>query len=100
VDGVLAEVGDEELLALHAWSPPPLARRIARWAAEDRRRPLPVDGRDLLAAGLAGPAVGRALARVRTAFLDGEVSGREEALVLVAELARRARPRKGPRRKS
>jgi hypothetical protein len=100
VDAILSGLGAEELLALRAWSRPALARRIARWAAEDRGRPLPVDGRDLLAAGLDGPAVGRALARIRLALLDGELASREEALALAAELARRARPRKGPRRKA
>jgi tRNA nucleotidyltransferase (CCA-adding enzyme) len=94
VDGLLGAIPDEELLALHAWAPPPMARRIARWAGEDRRRRLPIDGRDLLAAGLEGPAVGRALARVRTAFLDGEVASREEAMALASELARRDRARK------
>lgn len=94
VDGLLGAIPDEELMALHSWAAPPMARRIARWAGEDRRRRLPIDGRDLLAAGLEGPAVGRALARVRTAFLDGEVGSREEALALAAELARRDRARK------
>ena len=32
---------------------------------------LPISGDDLVAAGLAGPSVGRALARIRAAFLDG-----------------------------
>jgi len=94
IDAVLGPVPDEELLALHASAPPAMARRVARWAAEDRRRRVPVDGRDLVAAGLSGPAVGRALSRVRTAFLDGEVESREAALALVGELARRARGRK------
>ncbi|HKJ24047.1 MAG TPA: hypothetical protein VKB65_04440, partial [Myxococcota bacterium] len=53
-------------------------------------------------------AVGRALKRVRTAFLDGEVENREEALALAAEVARRdggrkprarrAQPGRAPRR--
>lgn len=93
IDAVLRNVADEELLALHAGSPPPLARRLARWASEDRRRRLPVDGDDLVAAGLAGPAVGRALARIRTAFLDGDLATREEALALASELARRGSPK-------
>ena len=92
-DAVLGGVPDEELLALHAAAAPAVARRIARWASEDRRRRLPVDGSDLVAAGLSGPAVGRALSRVRTAYLDGEVRNREEALALAAELARRDRTR-------
>jgi hypothetical protein len=40
--------------------------------------------------------VGRALSRVRTAFLDGEVESRDEALALAAELARR-QPKRKPR---
>ena len=40
-----------------------------------------VTGSDILAAGVpAGPAVGRALARIRTLQLDGGISTREEAL--------------------
>lgn len=93
-DAVLRDVPEEELLALHAGAPPPLARRVARWAQEDRRRNVPLDGRDLVAAGLAGPAVGQALERIRTAFLDGEVRTREDALALAAELARRPGPRR------
>jgi tRNA nucleotidyltransferase (CCA-adding enzyme) len=99
-DVVLRDVHDEALLALHASAPLPLARRIVRWAAEDRRRALPVDGSDLLAAGLSGPAVGRALDRVRIAFLDGELRTREEALVLASELAQRARPQARRRKKA
>ena len=93
-DALLGSVPDEELLALYAAAAPSVARRIARWAGEDRRRRLPVDGSDLVAAGLSGPAVGRALARVRTAYLDGELRTREEALALAAELARRDRARR------
>jgi len=35
---------------------------------------------DLIALGLEGPAVGRALARIRAAYLDGAVRDREQAL--------------------
>jgi tRNA nucleotidyltransferase (CCA-adding enzyme) len=94
IDELLRTLPDEELLALHASAPPGVARRIARWADQDRRKRLPVDGRDLVEAGLSGPAVGRALARVRTAFLDGEVRDRDEALTLARELARRSTARK------
>jgi len=93
-DALLGSIPDEELLALYAAAAPSVGRRIARWAAEDRRRRLPVDGSDLVAAGLSGPAVGRALVRVRTAYLDGELRTREEALALAAELARRDRSRR------
>jgi hypothetical protein len=63
-----------------------------------------VTGDDLMAVGLEGPAVGRALARIRAAYLDGAVNDREEALALAQELLRRrgtAKPkparRKAPR---
>ena len=52
---------------------------------------LPVSGDDLVAAGLAGPSVGRALERIRAAYLDGALSTREEALALAHEVARRSR---------
>jgi len=93
VDAELAGLDEDSLLALYAWAPPPERRRIARWAAEDRQRRLPVNGDDLLALGISGPAVGKALARVRMAWLDGSLSGREEALALAREVSRRRSPR-------
>jgi hypothetical protein len=77
------------LLAVLAWAPPNLRRRIQRYALQDRRARLPITGDDLLAIGIRGPAVGRALARIRVAFLDRAVRDREEALALARELARR-----------
>jgi len=104
VDALLFEVDEERLFALYAWAPPTLRRRIVRWAAEDRARRVPVSGEDLLEIGLSGPAVGRALARIRAAFLDAAVANREEALALARELARRkgaagARRRRPSRRR-
>lgn len=99
VDAVLQPLGEEQLHALYAWAPPALRRRIVRWAGEDRGRRAPVDGSDLVAIGLEGPAVGRALARIRAATLDGLVRTREEALALAHEIARRSgRGRPGRRR--
>ncbi|HVP30776.1 MAG TPA: hypothetical protein VMW35_16600 [Myxococcota bacterium] len=89
IDAVLAGVGDEEALALHAWASPTARRRVARHMLEDRPRRIPVTGDDLIALGLTGPAVGRALARIRIAFLDGAVKDREDALALARELAGR-----------
>ena len=66
-----------------------LRRRIVRYATEDRSRRAPVNGDDLTALGLDGPAVGRALARIRAAYLDGVVRDRAEALALARELSRR-----------
>ena len=88
-DAALRGVDDEELLALLAWAPPNIRRRIQRYALEDRLAPLPISGDDLVAIGVRGPAVGRALARIRVAFLDRAVRNREEALALAREIARR-----------
>lgn len=89
VDAALEGIDEESLLALYASAEPAARRRIARWAAEDRGLRLPVGGDDLVGLGLAGPAVGRALRRLRTSWLDGAVGTREEALALARELSRR-----------
>jgi len=106
VDALLCDLDEERLYALYAWAPPTPRRRVVRWAAEDRARRVPVTGQDLLEIGLSGPAVGRALARIRAAFLDGAVANREEALALAREIGRprgataKRRVRRSPRRKS
>lgn len=89
VDAVLRQLDEEELQSLHATVAPGLRRRIVRYASEDRSRRLPINGDDLLAAGLEGPAIGRALARIRTAYLDGRVKDRNESLALAREFYRR-----------
>jgi tRNA nucleotidyltransferase (CCA-adding enzyme) len=89
IDAILAPLSDEELHALYASAEPTARRRIARWASEDRLRRIPLNGEDLIEIGLEGPVVGRALVRIRTAFLDGTVSGREEAIALAREIGRR-----------
>jgi len=91
VDAVLSELDEEQLIALHATCAPALRRRIVRWAAEDRGRRPSLTGSDLRDLGLEGPALGRALAKVRAAYLDGALANREEALALARELAQRAR---------
>jgi tRNA nucleotidyltransferase (CCA-adding enzyme) len=100
VDSVLRAVDDDELHALLASAPPPVRRRIVRYASEDRSRRAPVNGDDLTQVGLTGPAVGRALLRIRAAYLDGAVKTHEEAIALARELlARRGagRPKKAAR---
>jgi tRNA nucleotidyltransferase (CCA-adding enzyme) len=89
IDAVLRQFDEEDLHALFATATPALRRRIVRYAAEDRSRRAPVTGDDLMAIGLEGPAVGRALARIREAYLDGAVNDRDEALTLAQELLRR-----------
>ena len=91
IDALLGGLGEEELFGVFAASDSAVRRRVARYAAEDRHRPLPVNGDDLVAAGLAGPVVGRALERIRIAWLDGAVKTPEEALALAHEVARRKR---------
>ena len=82
VDATLSGLPEETVQALYAIADLPVRKRILRWAAEDRRRRPPVSGGDLVEAGLEGPLVGKALARIRTGFLDGEIANREEALAL------------------
>ncbi len=91
IDAVLGDLSEEALYAVYAGAPPALRRRVVRYASDDRHRRLPVTGDDLVAAGLAGPSVGRALERIRSAYLDGALHSREEALALAQEVARRRR---------
>lgn len=91
VDAALLGIDEESLLALYCLADTAVRRRIARWATQDRaRRPL-LNGEDLVALGLSGPAVGRALRRIRTQWLDGSIRSRDEALALARELQRRGR---------
>jgi hypothetical protein len=64
------------------------ADSVARWWEHWRDVQPAVRGADLVAAGVRpGPAVGRALAAVRAALLDGEVGGRLDQLSLALEVA-------------
>ncbi len=98
IDAALGELDEEALHALWAVAPPAARRRVTRFAGEDRERRAPLTGADLLAVGLAGPEIGRSLARIRVAFLDGAVRTREEAVALARELGARRRRRAGPDR--
>jgi tRNA nucleotidyltransferase (CCA-adding enzyme) len=51
-----------------------------RWLDEVRHRRLAIDGRDLLAAGLSGTAVGEGLERATIAMLEGRAPDRESQL--------------------
>jgi tRNA nucleotidyltransferase (CCA-adding enzyme) len=65
------------------------AEAVAGWWCGDRERAPAVRGADLVRAGVApGPAIGRALAEVRAALLDGRVGGPEEQLALALRAAR------------
>jgi tRNA nucleotidyltransferase (CCA-adding enzyme) len=96
-DAVLGALGPEELLALAAVAPAGERRRILRHAREDRAVRIPLGGEDALALGLTGAAVGRALAALRRAFLDGEWTAPEQGRAWLREHrlgARGARPRR------
>jgi hypothetical protein len=59
------------LLALASALPKALARRVAGFASDLRRRPDPIGGERARALGLAGPAIGRLLRAARRRALDG-----------------------------
>jgi tRNA nucleotidyltransferase (CCA-adding enzyme) len=84
----LAPLPPEERVACAATASAAVRARILAHVAREQSLVMPLDGRDLVALGFRGPAVGRGLARVRAAVLDGEVSSRAEAL------ARAGRPRR------
>ncbi len=86
LDALLAPIDEESLAALFASADPALRRRIERWAREDRGRRSPLGGSDLVELGFSGPAVGRALSRIRAAFLDRRVADKSEALALARAL--------------
>jgi tRNA nucleotidyltransferase (CCA-adding enzyme) len=92
VDALLRDLPEEELHAIHASATPAVRRRVERFAREDRQRRPPIGGADLTAIGITGPQVGRALDRIRAAFLDGGVRTRDEALALAREMERQGAP--------
>jgi tRNA nucleotidyltransferase (CCA-adding enzyme) len=62
---------------------------VAGWWTGHRDHQIAVTGADLVAEGVTpGPAIGRALAEVRAAMLDGRVGGREQQLALALAVAR------------
>ena len=69
--------GPETVALAGALGAPEAARR---WLERLRHAKLAIGGDDLVAAGLEGPAVGRALEAATTAMLDGEAPDRESQL--------------------
>ena len=67
-----------ETVALAGALGAPEAARL--WLEQLRHRKLAITGDDLLAEGLEGPAIGRALDAATAAMLDGEAEGREAQL--------------------
>lgn len=65
------------------------AERVARWWRDERDVALAVDGGDLVERGVApGPAIGRALTRVRAELLDRGAMDAGEQLALALAVAR------------
>lgn len=65
------------------------ADAVAAWWGSGRELRTSVRGADLVAEGIPpGPAIGRALARVRAALLDGEIASPDEELALALRTAR------------
>jgi len=73
---------DVELWRRFRREPPEVAAVAGarRWLDDVQHRRLAIDGNDLVAAGLEGPAVGAALDAATEAMLDGRAPGREEQL--------------------
>jgi tRNA nucleotidyltransferase (CCA-adding enzyme) len=85
----LADVTDVELWRRFRGAAPEVAavacargdaEAARRWLEQVRQRRLAIDGNDLVAAGLAGPAVGEGLERATVAMLEGRARTREEQL--------------------
>lgn len=93
-DALLSALAPETVLALGAGAGSALLRRMLRHLHEDRACVLPISGADVTAVGGRGPAVGKALAAVRRALLNGEIRGRREALALAERLIRRSARRR------
>lgn len=81
-DALLSGLAPEALLALGAGASAAMLRRMLSHLHEDRACTLPISGADLAASGARGPAIGKALAAVRRALLNGEIRGRREAWAL------------------
>jgi tRNA nucleotidyltransferase (CCA-adding enzyme) len=73
----LRRVPPEAVAVAGARGAPEAARR---WLHDVRERRLAIDGHDIVAAGLAGPAVGAALDRAMEAMLEGGADTREAQL--------------------
>jgi hypothetical protein len=80
---------DAELWRALRHEPPEAAALVGarRWLEDVRHRRLAIGGDDLLAAGIQGPAVGRALDAAMVAMLDGAAGDREAQLAAALSAA-------------
>jgi tRNA nucleotidyltransferase (CCA-adding enzyme) len=90
---LLSETPPEAIEGFALLTDSPLVRdRLRRYLDEWRFMRPRLNGRDIEALGVAhGPAVGAALAALRTARLDGVVSTRDDEVVLVGKFRARSR---------
>jgi tRNA nucleotidyltransferase (CCA-adding enzyme) len=70
----------ETVAVAGAFDPDEAFAAAQRWLEDVRHRRLAIDGNDIVAAGLYGPAVGEALDRAMAAMLEGRAPGRDEQL--------------------
>jgi tRNA nucleotidyltransferase (CCA-adding enzyme) len=92
-DGAAPSAWDRALLPLrppgHVGALTTGRPEVGRWWRGDRLRRADIDGSDLVAAGVVpGPSIGRALAAVRAALLDGAIETRESQMHLALRVAR------------
>lgn len=80
IDSLLRNYSDMSISVLQYAQTEPARQIVARYLNKIRpARPL-LDGRDIQELGIApGPAIGRMLAALRAAYLDGEITTREQA---------------------
>jgi len=74
LDARLAEEPADNLVFLHCVLPAAGARQLVRFSTELRPRPSPLSGRDAVALGVEGPAIGAFLRAARTRALDGKTT--------------------------
>jgi tRNA nucleotidyltransferase (CCA-adding enzyme) len=80
IDLLLRPYGQATICVLHYAEAGLPGQAAARYLGEIRPSRPPLDGRDLQRLGVAaGPAIGRLLAALRAAHLDGEIQTREQA---------------------
>jgi tRNA nucleotidyltransferase (CCA-adding enzyme) len=80
IDLLLRSLSETTISVLHYAEIGPPGQIAARYLREIRPARAPLDGRDIQQLGVApGPMIGRLLDELRAAYLDGEVTTREQA---------------------
>lgn len=74
LDARLADEASESLVFLHCVLPAAGARQLVQFSTEISSRPSPLSGRDAIALGVKGPAIGAFLRAARKRALDGKAT--------------------------